>query len=134
MRALLEYDWDRVGSAGKDWRRQLDIQRAAVIAAELKHNQAQMCRWVGAAVLGSVNRFKLAFCSRISPRDRTRHALLSVYDLEPHEFAHQMRMDLANGFGIVKALSRRFLDVLQGDGRLIVMRDPQKAILRIYQA
>lgn len=127
VKALLEYDW---GRGGLDWRQRLDAQRAAVLAAELKSNSAQLARWIFEAVLSSADVMKLAFVSRLSPRDRTRHAVLGVQELQPHDFAHTMGFDLANGFGIVKTLSRKFLDA---ESSFVVMRDPQKPLIRIYQ-
>lgn len=135
LRALLEYEW---GRGAMDWRQRLDVQRASVLAAELKNNSAQLCRWICSAVLLSVDRLKVAFVSRQSPRDRTRHAILGVHDIEPYEFADQMGIDIANGFGIVKSLALRFFDgddmKTANNGRTVIMRDPQKPMLRIYLA
>lgn len=135
LRALLEYEW---GRGAMEWRQRLDVQRASVLTAELKNNSAQMCRWIFSAVLLSVDSLKVAFVSRSSPRDRTRHAILGVHNIEPYEFADQMGIDIANGFGIVKSLALRYFDgegeMANATGRTVIMRDPQKPMLRIYDA
>jgi translation initiation factor 3 subunit D len=104
-----------------------------VLAAELKNNGAQMCRWICSAFLLAVDVLKIAFVSRISVRDRTRHAILGIHEIDPLEFADQMGIDMSNGFGIVKSMALRFFEGdMRGKGRTVVMRDPQKPMLRIY--
>ena len=131
LRGLLEYDW---GRGAMDWRRRLDGQKASVVAAELQNNNAQMSRWILSSVLLSVEQIKLAFLSRLNPRDRTRHAILGLHDIDPYELSNQMGVDLSNAFGIVKSFALRFFEGdLQGvQSEVVVMRDAQKAMLRMY--
>ncbi len=107
-----------------DWRSKLDYQRGAVLAGEIKNNNATIARWVFQAELAQADVIKLAYVSRVTPKDRIRHELLALQDLEPHELAVQMSLDSANGFGILKAL----VDLLtQTEGRnVIILRDPIK--------
>jgi translation initiation factor 3 subunit D len=107
-----------------DWRSKLDYQRGAVLAGEIKNNNAIIARWVFQAELAQADVIKLAYVSRATPKDRIRHELLALQDLEPHELAVQMSLDSANGFGILKAL----VDLLcqrEGTG-VTILRDPIK--------
>lgn len=126
VRSLLEYDSSR---ANLDWRSRLDNQRGATLANEIKNNNAIIARWVFQAYLAQVDNIKLAYVSRISPKDRVRHELLGLQDIEPYELATQMNLDTANGFGILRAL----FDLLtKTQGSVAIVRDPTKPLLRLY--
>ena len=128
VRSLLEFDSARSGG-NLDWRSKLDHQRGAILANEIKNNNAMIARWVFQAYLAQVDNIKLAYVSRISPKDRVRHELLALQDIEPYELATQMNLDTANGFGILKAL----FDLLtKSEDSVIIVRDPVKPILRLY--
>jgi translation initiation factor 3 subunit D len=128
LSALLEYEPGKPG----DWRSRLDTQRAAIIATEAKNNAAIISRWLYGAILANVSAFKLAFVSRFSPKDRTRHTILGIHDSEPYEAAHQLGIDVFNGFGILKALLKQLLSYGDADKRFVVMKDPNKPLLRLY--
>ena len=107
-----------------DWRSKLDHQRGAVLAGEIKNNNAIIARWVFQAELAQADVIKLAYVSRATPKDRVRHELLALQDLEPHELAVQMSLDSANGFGILKALVGL---LTQTEGvSVTILRDPIK--------
>ena len=130
VRSLLEFDSSRAGGS-LDWRSKLDNQRGAILANEIKNNNAIIARWVFQAYLAQVDNIKLAYVSRISPKDRVRHELLALQDIEPYELATQMNLDTANGFGILRAL----FDLLtQSQDSVVIVRDPVKPILRLYNA
>lgn len=132
MRALLEYEPGRTG----DWRSRLDTQRAAVVANEAKNNSAILSRWLLGAILGGVSVFKLAFVSRLAPRERTKHALLGLHEAEPHEAAFQLGIDVANGFGVLKALGKQLLQLCSSStcaaNTYVLLRDPNKPLIRLY--
>lgn len=128
IRSLLEFDSSRSGG-NLDWRSKLDNQRGAILANEIKNNNAIIARWVFQAYLAQVDNIKLAYVSRISPKDRVRHELLALQDIEPYELANQMNLDTTNGFGILRAL----FDLLtKSEGPVVIVRDPVKPILRLY--
>lgn len=128
IRSLLEFDSSRTG-VNLDWRSKLDNQRGAILANEIRNNNSIIARWVFQAYLAQVDNIKLAYVSRISPKDRVRHELLALQDIEPYELATQMNLDTANGFGILKAL----FDLLtESQESVIIVRDPVKPILRLY--
>lgn len=130
VRSLLEFDSSR-SSGNLDWRSKLDNQRGAILANEIKNNNAIIARWVFQAYLAQVDNIKLAYVSRVSPKDRARHELLALQDIEPYELATQMNLDTANGFGILRALFDLFI---KSEESVIIVRDPIKPMLRLYAA
>jgi translation initiation factor 3 subunit D len=128
VRSLLEFDSSRSG-VNLDWRSKLDNQRGAILANEIKNNNSIIARWVFQAYLAQVDNIKLAYVSRISPKDRVRHELLALQDIEPYELATQMNLDTANGFGILRALFDMLTDSQES---VVIVRDPVKPILRLY--
>jgi translation initiation factor 3 subunit D len=79
VKALNEFDSRAVGAGGApDWRQKIDSQRGAVMASELKNNGNKLAKWTVEALLAGTDQIRLGFCSRINPRDRTRHAILGT--------------------------------------------------------
>jgi translation initiation factor 3 subunit D len=128
VRALNEFD-PRASSA-LDWRSKLDGQRGAVLATEMKNNSSKLARWATESYLSGAETLKLAFVSRISPKDPSNHTILTVQSFRPRDLAQQMNMSLANGWGIVKTI----VDICfkLDDGKYILVKDPNKAIVRLY--
>lgn len=113
-------------SALLDWRGKLDNQRGAVLAGEIKNNNAVIARWVFQAYLAQADLIKLAYVARASPKDRVKHELLGLQDLEPYELAMQMSLDPANGFGILKALVDVLSQTDESTSGVAIVRDPIK--------
>ncbi|KAJ3260762.1 hypothetical protein HK103_007325 [Boothiomyces macroporosus] len=131
--ALNEFDSHAVGSGGApDWTSKLDTQRGAVIASEMKNNSNKLARWTTEAILAGCDYMRLGFVSRSSVRDRKRHQILGTTLLRPEDFAEQINLNIGNGWGIIKAFADICYDRLS-DGKFILMRDPTKPLLRLYQ-
>ena len=71
------------------------------------------------------------FVSRTNPKAPDRHVILGVVGYDPRKFAEQMNLNLGNGWGIVRTI----VDQVRGmkDGRYILVKDPNKALLRLYE-
>ena len=71
------------------------------------------------------------FVSRINPKAPDRHVILGVVGYDPRKFAEQMNLNLGNGWGIVRTI----MDQVRGmkDGKYILVKDPNKALLRLYE-
>lgn len=132
---LLEYEHRSKAStpaSGMDWRLKLDTQRGAVLAHEIRNNGAALSRHVFAAILSGCETIRIAYFSRVSPRDRTRHVLLAVQDFEPLELAAQMNLSVPNGFGVLRALVDLCQSRMEPESDAIIVRDPTKPLLRLY--
>lgn len=57
VRALNEYDPNAQGNL--PWKKSLDSQRGAVVAAEMKNNAAKLARWAVQAMLAGADQLKL---------------------------------------------------------------------------
>ena len=56
---------------------------------------------------------------------------------KPRDFANQMNLSLSNGWGIVRTIAdmclKRGGDDESADGRYVLVKDPNKSILRLYE-
>ena len=57
--------------------------------------------------------------------------ILGVVGYDPRKFAEQMNLNLGNGWGIIRTI----VDQIRGmsDGRYILVKDPNKSLLRLYE-
>jgi translation initiation factor 3 subunit D len=130
LATMLEYE--QKGAGGMDWRMKLDSQRGAIFAHEIRNNGALLARTVFQALVSAVDHIKLAYVSRAGPKDTVRHSLLGLHEFEPYELASQMNLNIPAGFGILRAI----IDLcrsLPTNRDYILMRDPNKAVLRLYK-
>ncbi|KAF8732583.1 hypothetical protein AX14_004189 [Amanita brunnescens Koide BX004] len=131
IRALNEFDTRAQGAGGApDWRTKLDSQRGAVVATEMKNNSCKLARWTVQSVLAGADLLKVGYISRINPRDNARHVILSTASVRPTEFAAQLNVSLANGWGIVRTVTDLCLKM--PEGKYVLVKDPNKPVIRLY--
>ncbi len=63
-----------------------------------------------------------SFISRANPRDSQRHTIVGVHSYKPADFARQMNVSLANGWGIVRSISD--LVLAKPEGKYVLVKDP----------
>ncbi|KAL3476321.1 eukaryotic translation initiation factor 3 subunit D [Aspergillus californicus] len=138
VKALNEFDSKAQGSGGSlDWRSKLYSQRGAVVATEMKNNSCKLARWTTQAILAKADGMKLGFVSRTNPRSAAGHVVLGVAGYKPREFAAQMNLNVANGWGIVRTIIDRIraLDADDSEDKVtkyILVKDPNRSVLRLY--
>ncbi|KAK7696224.1 hypothetical protein QCA50_000877 [Cerrena zonata] len=131
IRALNEFDPRAPGAGGAlDWRTKLDSQRGAVVATEMKNNSCKLAKWTVQSVLAGAEAMKIGYISRANPRDHTRHVILSTQSVRPADFAVQLNVSLANGWGIVRTVTD--LCMKQPEGKYVLVKDPNKPVIRLY--
>jgi len=123
-------EWNSKIGSGLDWRTKLDMQRGAVLAAELRNNGFKLAKWTTCAILAGSDQVKFGYVSRQNFKDASRHAILGMQNFKPQEFATQMALNTDNGWGIVRVLVDFFMS--KPDGRYLITKDPMKPTLRIY--
>ncbi|KAL7617861.1 eukaryotic translation initiation factor 3 subunit D [Lactuca sativa] len=128
LNALNEFD---PKYSGVDWRRKLDTQRGAVLATELKNNANKIAKWTAQAILASADMMKLGYVTRVHPRDHFNHVILAVVGYKPKEFAGQINLNTSNMWGIVKSIVDLCMKL--GEGKYVLVKDPQKPQVRIYE-
>ncbi|KAF4122571.1 translation initiation factor 3 subunit D [Geosmithia morbida] len=132
LKALNEFDSKAQGSGGAlDWRTKLVAQRGAVVATEMKNNSCKLARWTIQSILAKSDVMKLGFVSRANPRSNDKHVILGVVGWKPRDFANQMNLSISNGWGIVRTIVD--MCARRGDGRFILLKDPNKSVLRLYE-
>lgn len=133
VKALNEFDPRTQGGAGKplDWRKNLDTQKGAIVASEMKNNSAKLARWAVQSVLVGAEYMKVGYITRANPRDAQRHVIVGVQSLKPREFAGQMNVNLANGWGIVRTIADLVLK--QPEGKYVLVKDPNNPTVRLYR-
>lgn len=132
IRTLNEFDSNSQGSGGApNWRTKLDSQRGAVVATEMKNNSCKLAKWAVQSILAGADQMKMGYISRANPRDASRHVILGQQWFKPKDFASQINVNLANGWGIV----RTFVDLAlkSPDGKYLLMKDPNKPVVRFYK-
>lgn len=72
------------------------------------------------------------FVSRVNPKANDKHVILGVVGWKPRDFANQMNLSLSNGWGIVRTISDMVLKAGDGDAKYVLVKDPNKSILRLY--
>jgi len=128
LKALNE--WDSRHSGGVDWRQKLDTQRGAVLANELKNNACKLAKWTVQSILAGADNLKFGYVTRYSVKDSSRHIILGTQQFKPIEFGQQINLNMDNAWGIVRCV----LDLImqQKDGKYLIVKDPNKQILRLY--
>ncbi|KAJ6839803.1 uncharacterized protein M6B38_313475 [Iris pallida] len=128
LNALNEFD---PKYTGVDWRQKLEAQRGAVLATELKNNGNKVAKWTAQALLASADVMKLGYVSRVHPRDRYNHTILSVVGYKPKDFAAQINLNTSNMWGIVKSIVDLCMKL--NEGKYVLVKDPVKPQVRIYE-
>ena len=124
------HEWDSRFSGGVQWRQKIDAQRGAVLATELKNNSCRLARWTAQSLLAGADQMKLGYVSRTNPANPYEHAILATQFFKPKDFAQQINLSLTNVWGIVKMICELLLS--KGDGKYVLLKDPNKAIVRLY--
>ncbi|SCV72695.1 BQ2448_4232 [Microbotryum intermedium] len=131
IKTLNEFDSRAQGSGGApDWRSKLDSQRGAVVATEMKNNSSKLARWAVSSILAGAEQMKMGYVSRANPRESSRHTILGTQWYKPRDFAAQMNVNLSNGWGIVRTIAD--LCFKQPEGKYILLKDPNKPVIRLY--
>lgn len=69
-------------------------------------------------------KYEHSYVSRQNPRDENRHVILGTQWFKPRDFANQMNVNLANGWGIVRTIVD--LCFAQQEGKYVLLKDPNK--------
>lgn len=123
-------EWDSKFSAGVNWRQKIDTQRGAVLATELKNNSAKVAKWTAQSILAGAEHMKLGYVSRVAPTNHDEHVILATQLTKPKELAQQINLSIPNIWGIMKMLCELLMS--KEDGKYVILKDPNKQIMRIY--
>ena len=130
MTAFALNEWDSKLGGGINWRDKIDVQRGAVLATEFKNNSCKLAKWTAQSILSGADQMKIGYVSRANKSNPYEHVILATQFYKPIEFAQQTTVSLNSMWGIVKMLVELFNN--KAEGKFIIMRDPNKPIVRIY--
>mmetsp|Transcript_21070 Transcript_21070/g.21767 ORF Transcript_21070/g.21767 Transcript_21070/m.21767 type:complete len:580 (+) Transcript_21070:69-1808(+) len=122
-------EWDSRYSGGVEWRQVFDQQRGAILANEFKNNSFKLGKWASQSILAGADLMKLGFVSRVNRTNAYEHAILATQFFKPKELG--ISMSLANMWGIVKMICDLMMN--QEDGKYVLLKDPNKPVLRLYR-
>jgi translation initiation factor 3 subunit D len=128
VRCLNEFDSKMSGNV--DWRQKLETQTGAVLATEMKNNNAKLARWTAETILSGADEFRLGFVSRMYPKDSYKHIVLMSKRFEPKAFAQSINVKISNLWGVLKVVLEGLRK--QEDGTYLLMKDPNKACLNLF--
>lgn len=123
-------EWDSKQSGGIEWRQKIDQQRGAVLATELKNNSCKFGRWAAQSILAGADVMKLGYVSRNVRTNPYQHSILATQYFKPTDLAKQIAMTLPGMWGVIKMICD--LMMRQEDGKYVLLKDPNKPILRLY--
>eukprot|EP00585_Thalassiosira_rotula_P012216 CAMPEP_0196142116 /NCGR_PEP_ID=MMETSP0910-20130528/11047_1 /TAXON_ID=49265 /ORGANISM="Thalassiosira rotula, Strain GSO102" /LENGTH=662 /DNA_ID=CAMNT_0041403381 /DNA_START=34 /DNA_END=2022 /DNA_ORIENTATION=+ len=135
--ALNEYDPSYLANAPParpgtaiNWREKIDNQAGAVLASELKNNSFKLAKWTAQSLLAGASQMKIGFVSRATPKNAYEHVVLATQTYRPTDFAAQITLNQGTMWGHM----RLFIKLLEKEpeGKYVIMRDPNRAIVRIY--
>ena len=100
------------------------------MANELKNNACKLAKWTVQSILAGADNLKFGYVTRYSVKDSSRHVILGTQQFKPIEFGSQINLNMDNAWGIVRCI----LDLImsQQDGKYLIVKDPNKPILRLY--
>lgn len=124
--ALNEYP-----TTGTAWRDRIDAQKGAVLAQELKNNSFKLAKWTASSLLAGADQMKIGFVSRTAPKNAYEHQILATQFYRPKDFTTQISLSE----GSMWAMVRMFIQLMRKheDGKYVLMRDPNKATLRLFK-
>jgi len=127
VRALNEYD----PKPNSSWRMNLESQRGACLATELKNNAFKLGRWTAEAIFAGCDTMKVGYVTRQDPSNPWSHSLLGVQTYATNGFAEQIGLTHNNMFGIIRSI----IDMIMtwDDGKYLILKDPTKSVMRIHE-
>ena len=125
-------EWDSKLAGGIEWRQKIDQQKGAVLGTELKNNSCKLAKWTAQSLLSGADQMKFGYVSRASRNNPYEHQILATQFFKPQDFATQIALNTSNVWGIIKMFAELLLKDTVDDGKFVLLRDPNKATVRLY--
>ncbi|EFA84066.1 eIF-3 zeta [Heterostelium album PN500] len=113
-----------------DFRKNIDNQRASVLANEMKNNSTKFAKWSIQSTLAGVETMNLGYVSRYYQGDPTNHVVLASQNYSVSSLNSQNRVDMRNTWGIFKRIVQSCMKL--PNGKYLLHRDPNRAVVNIY--
>lgn len=128
----------RVPEKESEWRKGLDINRAAFIPSEFRLNSCKMSRWTALATLSGAQQMAIGFLARTNKPSDAKvsvpgdHQILSVLTNNPLSFATQMGVSI-NSMWAVLDLILQPIFALRDTNEAVLMKPSDHAELRLVE-
>lgn len=123
------YSKTNVPAAGMiNWREKIDSQRGAVLATEMKNNAFKLAKWTAQSILANADQMKVGFVSRQIPKNPYEHQILATQFYRPSDL--MTTLNIGSMWGMFRLIVGLIKD--QPEGKYVIMRDPNKSIMKIY--
>ncbi|ORM42099.1 Eukaryotic translation initiation factor 3 subunit D [Babesia sp. Xinjiang] len=116
----------------KSWRTQIETQKGALLANEMRNNTAKMQRFAACAIISGCDILKLAYVSRRTPGDAENHSIIGIHTYTTENLAVQMGLNMRNAWAVVRHICALIMS--KPDGQYILVKDPLKPNIRFYAA
>lgn len=124
--AVNEYDSKITGG----YRAQLESHRGQILGNEFKNNSCKMSKWVIKGLLAGVDYVKLGFVSRENFSKTKSHELFYVHSFRTPELAVHLNLNYQNCWGVFRSIVEHLRQC--SEGKYLLIRDPNKLVIRIY--
>ncbi|KAK1444284.1 eukaryotic translation initiation factor 3 subunit D [Babesia gibsoni] len=114
----------------KSWRTQIETQKGALLANEMRNNTAKLQRFAASAILSGCDTLKLAFVCRRTPGDAENHVIIGVHTYTTENLATQMGLNMSNAWAVIRLICSLIMS--RPDGQYILVKDPLKPNIRFY--
>jgi len=123
-------EWNSSYCNGVDWTKNMD-RVATVLATEVKNNSFKMSKWITNALLAGADTMKLGFVTREHIKKNSSHLIVSIMTQRPQDFATIARLDIDNGWGILKCIIEKLRES-KVDGKYYIVKNPNAKEITIY--
>ncbi|SPJ10494.1 eukaryotic translation initiation factor 3 subunit 7, putative [Plasmodium sp. DRC-Itaito] len=124
--ALNEYDI----KSHKNWRSQIENQKGALLANEIRNNTSKLQKFISQALLSGCDDVKLGFVSRKNANDPDNHHILSIQSHKTKDLSTQIGLKYENMWGIFRFVIDNLAE--KPNGNYVILKDPLKPLLRLY--
>lgn len=119
-----------VTKKAKPWATQIEAQKGALLANEIRNNTTKLQRFAAQASIAGCDNLRLGYITRRSPNDAENHTILGIQSFTTENLASQMGLKMDNSWGIIRSLAD--LLMTKPEGHYVLLKDPMKPIMRLY--
>jgi len=123
-------EWNSTYCNGVDWSKTMD-RLSTVLATEVKNNSFKVSKWITSALLAGADTMKLGFITREHIKRNNNHHIVSIMTQKPQDFTTIARLDIENGWGILRCIIDKLRES-KLDGKYYIVKSPNAKEITIY--
>jgi len=115
------------------WKASIDTGIAKIFTRQIQDNSCKVQRWIIQSTLAGVDNMKFAFVTREKPSNTQKHLILGTITQKTKAFSDQSNLNMSNCWAVVRFVIEVVLNQQEQTGDYILMKDPNKAMVRLYR-